>query len=411
MVQKFQPNENLANAVENRENRHADSNVCDPLLELKDNVSLGARDFDQDLNRYSPRDRVVCAAIILWFMVPIFWSWRFSVDRGVLLSLSTASTVFLTLAAFNFYLDGTRYTWKMLEYGAPMVSKAMIFQSSNFHSQCHGYALLDVAAVAILATFQLLRVFQAPAQMLMALGFTLAFVGFWVLNGLQITWAQGLAKVGLDWILSFLSYRWCAVLACISVAISETEMQSAGLTPGPTLSHAQMGCLTAVYYSHSMLMWYRANSLKRDSDSVHNWLTWPRQLYWLVETAVVVALTCVCLGFVAGDQQTAHSLTQLATGGFFWEHQWPLEEEFARLTVLAVFWAVLIALNGTLCALPDGAAAVTPSSSSSALEFLRRLPRVRAAWSLWLATVLMTMATTSHWDAEDDTKHVIFENV
>ena len=59
MVQKFQPEENLANSgVENRENRHVDSNVCDPLLELKDNMSEGARDFDQDLNRYSPRDRV-----------------------------------------------------------------------------------------------------------------------------------------------------------------------------------------------------------------------------------------------------------------------------------------------------------------------------------------------------------------
>lgn len=281
MVQKFQPEENLANSgVENRENRH-DSNVCDPLLELKDKMSEGARDFDQDLNRYSPRDRVVCAAIILWFMVPIFWSWRFSADHGVLLILSTVSTVFLSLAAFNFYLDGTRYTWKMW---------------------------LDVAAVAILATFQLLRVFHAPAQMLMALGFALAFVGFWVLNGLQITWAQGLAKVGLDWIMSFLSYRWCAVLACISVAISETEMQSPGLT-GPTLSPAQMGCLTAMYYGHSMLMWYRADSLKSDSEKgVPNWLTWPRQLYWLLETAVVVALTCLCLG-LAGDQ-AAHSLTQ-----------------------------------------------------------------------------------------------------
>ena len=58
MVQKFQPEENLANSgVENRENRH-DSNVCDPLLELKDKMSEGARDFDQDLNRYSTRDRV-----------------------------------------------------------------------------------------------------------------------------------------------------------------------------------------------------------------------------------------------------------------------------------------------------------------------------------------------------------------
>jgi S1-C subfamily serine protease len=58
MVQKFQPEENLANSgVENRENRH-DSNVCDPLLELNDKMSEGARDFDQDLNRYSPRDRV-----------------------------------------------------------------------------------------------------------------------------------------------------------------------------------------------------------------------------------------------------------------------------------------------------------------------------------------------------------------
>ena len=39
----------------------------------------------------------------------------------------------------------------------------------------------DVAAVAILATFQFLRVFQCPAEMLMALGFALAFVAFWVL--------------------------------------------------------------------------------------------------------------------------------------------------------------------------------------------------------------------------------------
>lgn len=108
--------------------------------------------------------------------------------------------------------------------------------------------------------------------------------------------------------MSFLSYRWCAVLACISVAISETEMQSPGLT-GPTLSRTQMGCLTAMYYGHSMLMWYRADSLKSDSEKgVPNWLTWPRQLYWLLETAVVVALTCLCLG-LAGDQ-AAHSLTQ-----------------------------------------------------------------------------------------------------
>lgn len=73
--------------------------------------------------------------------------------------------------------------------------------------------------------------------------------------------------------------------------------------------------------------------------------------------------------------------------------------EFTRLTLLAVFWAVLIAVNGTLCfcALPDGSdmsSAAAPSSS--ALDFLWRLPQVRAAWSLWLATVLMTMATTSN---------------
>lgn len=73
--------------------------------------------------------------------------------------------------------------------------------------------------------------------------------------------------------------------------------------------------------------------------------------------------------------------------------------EFTRLTLLAVFWAVLIAVNGTVCfcALPDGgdvSSAAAPSSS--ALDFLRRLPRVRAAWSLWLATVLMTMASTSN---------------
>lgn len=284
MVQKL-PEDHFASGVENRETHEhrRDSNVCDPLLELKDKMSEGARDFDQDLNRYSPRDRVVCAAIILWFVVPIYWSWRFSADHGVLLILSTVSTAFLSLAAFNFYLDGTRYTWKMW---------------------------LDVAAVAILATFQFLRVFQCPAEMLMALGFALAFVAFWVLNGLQITWAEGLAKVGLDWIFSFLSYRWCAVLACISVSISETEMQRPGLS-GPTLSRAQMVFLTAMYYSHSMLMWYRANSMKSDSEKgvLANWLAWPRQLYWLLETAVVVALTCLCLGFMAGDQQAAHSLT------------------------------------------------------------------------------------------------------
>ena len=36
----------------------------------------------------------VCAAIILWFLVPIFWSWRFA-SPGPLLILSTASTVTL----------------------------------------------------------------------------------------------------------------------------------------------------------------------------------------------------------------------------------------------------------------------------------------------------------------------------
>ena len=62
-------------------------------------------------------------------------------------------------------------------------------------------------------------------------------------------------------------------------------------------------------------------------------------------------------------------------------------------------------------ALPDGGSdlsAAAPSSSSSALDFLRRLPRVRAAWSLWLATVLMTMATTSHWCCAEVEIYIIY---
>ena len=59
-----------------------------------------------------------------------------------------------------------------------MLSNSTSWKSSPSPTNLHAQ---DVAAVAILATFQLLRVFHAPAQMLMALGFALAFVGFWVL--------------------------------------------------------------------------------------------------------------------------------------------------------------------------------------------------------------------------------------
>lgn len=44
--------------------------------------------------------------------------------------------------------------------------------------------------------------------------------------------------------------------------------------------------------------------------------------------------------------------------------------------------------------LPD-TLSVSPTSPSSTVSFLRRLPKLRAAWTLWLSTVLMTMATTS----------------
>jgi len=247
----------------------ATCSTCAPLLKQKD-MSVGVGFDAEDLNRYSPRDRVVCAAIILWFVVPLFWSWRFA-DHGVLLVLSTASTVFLILAAFNFYLDGTRYTWKMWT---------------------------DVVAVVILATIHLIRAILHPTQILMPLIFALGFFGLWVLNGLQITWSEGLARVGVDWILSFISYRWCAVLACLSVALEESQA---------TLTWGQMAYLTALYYTHSLLMWYRAKSLKTESDKgVHNCLTWPRNLYWLLETAAVVTLTCTWLGrFEIGHQQAA----------------------------------------------------------------------------------------------------------
>mgnify|MGYP002804269602 CR=1 FL=1 len=71
--------------------------------------------------------------------------------------------------------------------------------------------------------------------------------------------------------------------------------------------------------------------------------------------------------------------------------------EFTRLTVMAVLWSLLIVLNGTLCfcLLPD-TLSVSPTSPSSTVSFLRRLPKLRAAWTLWLSTVLMTMATTSN---------------
>jgi len=62
--------------------------------------------------------------------------------------------VFLILAAFNFYLDGTRYTWKMWT---------------------------DVVAVVILATIHLIRAILHPTQILMPLIFALGFFGLWVL--------------------------------------------------------------------------------------------------------------------------------------------------------------------------------------------------------------------------------------
>ena len=229
------------------------SNLEEPLLK---NMDIQ----DEELSKYCPRDRVVCASSILWFIVPLYWSlscdcqpfhldscfrmssqrltggpstkllgifgwgllgslrsWRFC-DFSVLLLLSTFATIFLTFAAFNFYLDGSRFTWKMWT---------------------------DVAAVFILGTVQLLRtVLQANlVGTLTTMACAISFVLFFILNGLQINWANGLARVGADWIFTFITYRWSAVLACLSEAYGENFVH---------FHWTQPVVLSVIYYTHSM---------------------------------------------------------------------------------------------------------------------------------------------------------------
>ncbi|CAJ1344972.1 unnamed protein product [Effrenium voratum] len=226
------------------------SNLEEPLLK---NMDIQ----DEELSKYCPRDRVVCASSILWFIVPLYWSWRFC-DFSVLLLLSTFATIFLTFAAFNFYLDGSRFTWKMWT---------------------------DVAAVFILGTVQLLRtVLQANlVGTLTTMACAISFVLFFILNGLQINWANGLARVGADWIFTFITYRWSAVLACLSEAYGENFVH---------FHWTQPVVLSVIYYTHSMLMWYRAQNMKSEKG-IHSCLTWPMNVYWLVESFMVVLVSCL----------------------------------------------------------------------------------------------------------------------
>lgn len=82
-------------------------------------------------------------------------------------------------------------------------------------------------------------------------------------------------------------------------------------------------------------------------------------------------------------------------------------EVFSRLTLMASVWAVAMAVHGTwcFCTVPDTAPTSVTSATTSATvarptsktwSFLRHVLEVRAAWSLWLATVLMSMAVVSN---------------
>ncbi|CAK9090637.1 unnamed protein product [Durusdinium trenchii] len=379
----------------------------------------------------------VCGSIILWFLIPIFWDWTFD-SPSFLRRASTGATIFLMAAAFNFYFDGTRFTWKMW---------------------------MDVVAVFVMMSVYATRAYYQPQKILLIGVLFISVTGFFALNGVQINWSKGMANVGLDWILSFMSYRWSGILACLTIASGDSSHP---------VTLTQVVVLTVIYYAHSLFMWHQASILNVERKQGGLTRAWPRKLYWTLETALMVILCCLWLGDVpvpkppfdlfgsgkavsdpgmktpgdGGPKPTKHQECatplppQPDTSGGHAVHRpsttasifakAPAEvrlrelgcrsastgdlgeivalesmEVFSRLTLMASVWAVAMAVHGTwcFCTVPDTAPTSVTSATTSATvarptsktwSFLRHVLEVRAAWSLWLATVLMSMAVVSN---------------
>ncbi|CAE7540091.1 unnamed protein product [Symbiodinium natans] len=186
-----------------------------------------------DWNVYSPAARIVCSTNILWFFIPVAWSWQLP-ERSVLLTMFWAADVFLLGAALNYWLDGTRYTWKMF---------------------------LDIIAVV---TFGCLGAAYALSLGGMVPYVTaipgLVFAISFIVNCMQLTSCGGAAKVNTTWLLSFISYRWGGLASAIIVT---------SVANNATLQSIWTSCIykvlvvTVAFYLHNLKVWYETLPLNR----------------------------------------------------------------------------------------------------------------------------------------------------
>ena len=178
-------------------------------------------------NVYCPAARIVCSTNILWFVVPAVWSLQLQ-EQPSLLRAVWGADVFLLAAALNYWMDGTRYTWKMW---TDVVAVVTLMSLGMIHACMLGGVTPYVAAI--------------PGAV-----FAISFVT----NCAQLNTCGGANSVNTVWMMTFLSYRWGGLVAAVVVM---------GGTRDATLMSVWLWCwprvliLSMAYYLHNLKVWYQ----------------------------------------------------------------------------------------------------------------------------------------------------------
>lgn len=212
---------------------------------------------------FHPAARVVCASNILWFLVPAAWSLELP-EWPRLLWVLWAADIFLLVAALNYWLDGTRYSWKMW---TDVVAVLTLCVLSTIHAYTLGGVTLYVAALA-----------------------GAVFAVSFVINCVQ-TGGGKAHDVNAVWLFTFLSYRWGGLIAAVVVM---------GGTSDATPMTVWVWCwprvliLSAAFYLHNYKVWHETLPLNRLADEGAAAEFRAAAVHYVMEVAAVCAL-CAAL--------------------------------------------------------------------------------------------------------------------
>ena len=212
-----------------------------------------------DPNVYSPAARIVCSTSILWFFVPVVWSCQVP-ERSILLETVWAADVFLLGAALNYWMDGTRYTWKMF---------------------------LDVVAVVTLCMLGTVHAFALGGMVPYAAAVPGAVFAFcFVVNCMQVSTCGGADKVDTTWVLTFLSYRWGGLVAAIVIMSAASNSNLSAIW---TSCWFRVLVVSIAYYLHNLKVWYGTLHLNRLKGGDREAFTFAA-LRYMLEVSAVCAL-------------------------------------------------------------------------------------------------------------------------